>query len=365
MGHRKKKHRILKRRSGGRTALIMLLVLLGLVLLVVGTVYGLFHYFYGKLNHTPVPAAPSPTPAYEVIAWPEVTAAVMTPSPEDSPQSKIDELEAQLRANLEAGAVPLDFDDENVYHILLIGSDQRADEISRSDSMIVVSINRDTKKIVLTSLMRDIYLTMPDYWNDRLNASYAYGGPELLMDTIESNFRIPVEQYVQVNFQSFIDVVDILGGVTVNVSEEENAVMRNGGWEVGADPLPADKVGDVTLNGGQASIYVRMRNVGASDFDRTARQREVIEALFEKAKGMKLSQLNDLANAVLPQIHTNLSQGEIFDILLHAIEYLGYDMQTCRIPVDGSYEGLMINGMSVLGIDFETNIQYWYETVYE
>ena len=311
------------------------------------------------------PVAPSPTPAYEVIARPEVTAAVMTPSPEDSPQSKIDELEAQLRANLEAGAVPLDFDDENVYHILLIGSDQRADEISRSDSMIVVSINRDTKKIVLTSLMRDIYLTMPGYWNDRLNASYAYGGPELLMDTIQANFRIPVEQYVQVNFQSFIDVVDILGGVAVNVSEEENAVMRNGGWEVGADPLPADKVGDVTLNGGQASIYVRMRNVGASDFDRTARQREVIEALFEKAKGMKLSQLNDLANAVLPQFHTNLSQGEIFDILLHAIEYLGYDMQTCRIPMDGSYEGLMINGMSVLGIDFETNIQYWHETVYE
>lgn len=346
--------------------LIVMLAVLVFALLCVAAVYGLFSHYYGKLDQqTAAAPAPTPTPGFEILAEPQVTAAVITPSPEDSPQSEIDALEEQLRKNLEEGAVALDFDDENVYHILLIGSDQRGDEVSRSDSMIVVSINRNTKKIVLTSLMRDIYLTMPGYWNDRLNASYAYGGAELLMDTIESNFRIPVEQYVQVDFKSFVDVVDILGGVTVDVSAQENEVMRNGGGEVGADPLPADKVGKVTLNGGQASIYVRMRNVGASDFDRTARQREVIEALFEKAKGMKLSQLNELANAILPQISTNLSQGEIFDVLLHAVEYLDYEMETCRLPMDGSYSDMMIHGMSVLGIDFESNIQYWHETVYE
>lgn len=361
--NRKKPNRFQKRNRGGKTFLIVFLCFLLFVFLCVAAIYGLFSHFYNKMN----PTAPAePTPGFEVLAEPEpVISLASTPSPQDSPQEAIDAAEEELRRNLAAGAEELAFDEEDVYNILLIGSDPRGEEAGRSDSMILVSINRETKKILLTSLMRDIYLSIPGYGNDRLNAAYSYGGPELLMETIRSNFRIPVEEYVQVDFQSFVDVVDILGGVTVDVSTEENAVMQSGGWEVDADPLPADQVGRVNLNGGQALIYVRMRNVGASDFDRTARQREVMNALFEKAKGMSLSQLNELANAVLPRISTNLRQGEIFDILLHAVEYLGYEMQSHRLPIDGGYSDLVIRGMMVLGLDWESNLASWQKAVYE
>lgn len=363
MNHRRRKRKHKKRRGAGRGLLIALLVVLGLVLVCVGLVYGLFSHYYSKLNR-PETAQPTEAPAYEVIVRQEVLPpAAMTPSPEDSPREEIEDLEAQLKANLEAGATELVFD-ENVYHILLIGSDNRADETARSDSMILVSVNRATKTIVLTSLMRDIYVTMPGYWNDRLNAAYAYGGAQLLLDTVEANFGIPVEDYIQVGFQSFEDVVDILGGVTVEMSQQEHDAVNAIRGGTGADALTEDQVGTVRLNGGQALCYVRIRNVGASDFDRTARQREVIRALFEEAKGMSLTQLNEMANAVLPQVSTNLSQGEIFSILLHSLEYLDYELQNFRLPVDGSYWDLVISGMWVLGMDFETNRQAWLETVY-
>lgn len=358
----KRNKRFGEKRSAGRTLFIVLMVVLGLILLLAGVVYGLFSHYYGKMNQPEALAQETAAPAYEIIERDVLVTHAATPSPEDSPADEIADLEARLKENLEAGATELEFN-ENIYNILLIGSDNRADETARSDSMIVVSINRETKTIVLTSLMRDIYLTMPGYWNDRLNAAYAYGGPELLMDTIESNFGIPVDKYVQVGFQSFEDVVDILGGVTVEMSQQEHDAVNALGGETGFEPLAEDAVGMVELDGGQALGYVRIRNVGASDFDRTARQREVMSALFEKAQGMTLTQLNDLANAVLPQVSTNLSQGEIFSLLLKALEYLDYEMETLRLPVDGSYWDLVINGMWVLGIDFETNRQVWRETV--
>ncbi len=345
--------------SARRTLFIVLMVVLGLILLLAGVVYGLFSHYYGKMNQPEELAQETAAPAYEILEWDVLAAPAATPSPEDA----IADLEARLKENLEAGAAELEFN-ENIYNILLIGSDNRVDETARSDSMIVVSINRETKTIVLTSLMRDIYLTMPGYWNDRLNAAYAYGGPELLMDTIDSNFGIPVDKYVQVGFQSFEDVVDILGGVTVEMSQQEHDAVNALGGETGFEPLAEDAVGMVELDGGQALGYVRIRNVGASDFDRTARQREVMSALFEKAQGMTLTQLNDLANAVLPQVSTNLSQGEIFSLLLKALEYLDYGMKTLRLPVDGSCWDLVINGMWVLGIDFETNRLAWRETVF-
>lgn len=332
-------------------------VLMLLVVLLVGSVYAVFRHYYGKLGQTE--AVQSPQPTFEVILQPEATA-----SPDDSPESEIAALEARLLENYEKNAQALPFDDADVYNILLIGCDKADGGVSRSDSMVVLSINRKNRTITLTSLMRDIYLTIPDHWNDRINAAYAYGGAELLMQTIQSNFRIRVDDYVMVDFQGFRDVVEVLGGVTVELSEAELEAVNAQVWANEADRLNASDVGMTHLNGNQALAYVRLRNVGASDFDRTARQREVLQALFEQAKQLGLLELNDLANAALPYVSTNLGQGEIFDILLHAMEYLSYDMQSFRIPTDGSYEGLMINGMSVLGIDFEANQQAWYETVY-
>lgn len=359
----RKKHRHSRKRSAARWVLIVGGVVVLLAALVVGGVYAVFRHYYGKMGQTEA-VTQSPQPTFEVLEQPEPILPEATASPEDSPEDEIAALEARLLENYEKNAEALAFDDEDVYNILLIGCDLANGGVSRSDSMVVLSINRKMKTITLTSLMRDIYLTIPDHWNDRINAAYAYGGAELLMQTIRSNLRIPVDEYVVVDFQGFRDVVEVLGGVTVELSEAELEAVNAQVWENEADRLDAGDVGTTRLNGDQALAYVRLRSVGASDFDRTARQREVLEALFGQAKELGLMELNDLANAVLPYVSSNLSQGEIFDILLHAMDYLSYDMQSFRIPIDGSYDGLMINGMSVLGIDFEANQQAWYETVY-
>lgn len=358
----RKKHKRRRKRSAARWLLIAGGVVLLLATLVVGSVYAVFRHYYGKMGQTVVEQSPQPT--FEVLEHSESILPAATASPEDSPEDEIAALEARLLENYEKNAEALAFDDEEVYNILLIGCDAANGGASRSDSMVVLSINRKNQTITLTSLMRDIYLTIPDHWNDRINAAYAYGGAELLMQTIRSNLRIPVDEYVVVDFQGFRDVVEVLGGVTVDLSEAELEAVNAQVWANEEDRLDASAVGVTHLNGNQALAYVRLRSVGASDFDRTARQREVLEALFDQAKQLGLLELNDLANAVLPYVSSNLSQGEIFDILLHAMEYLSYDMQSFRIPIDGSYDGLMINGMSVLGIDFETNQQAWYETVY-
>lgn len=359
MSQKRKHYKHRKKNSAARGLLIAGAVFLLLIALVVGGVYALFGHYYKKLAK-PAPIV-TPQPYTVTVATPAPTMP-STPSPDDSPQSEIDSLEDALLENYKKGAQALAFDDD-VYHLLLIGCDAANGGSSRSDSMMVLSINRRSKTITLTSLMRDIYLTIPDYWNDRLNAAYAYGGADLLIETIQSNFGIPVQEYVMVDFQSFRDVVDVLGGVTVDMSAAELDAVNAQVWENEADRL--QNTGKVRLNGNQALAYARLRNVGASDFDRTGRQREVLSAMFDEAKSLSLLELNDLVNALLPHVTTDLTQGEVFDILLHSMEYLNYDLQSFRIPTDGSYTGMTIRGMSVLGIDFDTNRQAWSELVYE
>lgn len=351
------------KKRGGRILLTVLAVLVLLALLLAAGVWFLFGHYYGKMN---TPAAPVSTPELSQSLATPSPSPTPTPeptlSPEDSAREEIERLEQALVENLEAGDVALDFDSQNVYHILLIGSDTREQDVGRSDSMILVSINRDTRQIVMTSILRDIYLKIPGWGSNRVNAAFAWGGPELLLETIQTNFKMPVDDYVQVDFESFVEVVDLLGGVEVEVSElEQWATNRLLAYD---DLIDANEEGKTLLNGTQALAYSRIRNIGASDFDRTGRQRKVISAMFDKAQGLGLLQLNDLANAVLPCVSTNLSQGEVFFILLHALEYLDYELVSFRIPMDGTYKNLMIYGMSVLGIEFESNLQAWYDTVY-
>lgn len=188
----------------------------------------------------------------------------------------------------------------DVRNILLIGSDTRnADERGRTDSMILLSINSTTKEITMTSFMRDMYVNIKgidadgndiDTWS-KLNAAYVYGGAELLMDTIEYNFDIAVDDYVYIDFLSFVDIVDAVGGIELDISDEEAEGMKPPmaeqnkllGNKKGTDYL--DKGGKkLHVNGNQALAYARLRYVGNADFQRTERQRTVITKIIEKAK---------------------------------------------------------------------------------
>ena len=291
------------------------------------------------------------------------------PNQTDSPEEDIKSAEEEIRKNLEENSTPIK-SDEDVLNILLIGNDSRKDNTSgRSDAMILVSINSKTNKIIATSLLRDIYLQIPGKSNNRLNASYAFGGAKLLMQTVEQNFKIKIDRYVAVNFYAFMDAVDAVGGVNLEVSQEEIPIINNyirslntlTGKDTEAELLT--QPGQLLLTGKQALGYARNRYIG-SDFERTARQRRVLEQVFNKVKKLGIFELNDLLNQILPQITTNLSEGEIFSLILSLPSYSGYDVEQWSIPVKGSYKFLRIQRKAVIGVDFSQNIKALHEKIY-
>lgn len=288
----------------------------------------------------------------------------------DSPQDEIDSLEEATRNNMLDNSTPIR-SDKNVINILLIGSDTRKSGRSgRSDAMILVSINKDTKKLIATSILRDIYLQIPGRSSNRLNAAYAYGGADLLMETIEQNFKIKIDRYASIDFYAFMDVVDAVGGVTIDVTSEEVTVMNYYIRELNhltnqeSDKDKLTSAGALLLNGKQALSYARIRYVGHADFERTARQRRVLKQIYGHVKKLGLLELNDLMNIVLPQVTTNLTEGELLSMLLSLPTYSGYDIEQWSVPVEGSYTPLSIRGMSVLGIDFDKNMDEMNDRIY-
>lgn len=348
-------------------------MILLLLMAVLAAAYGVFYSFYSKMNIQP--------------AKMEYSADLKPPDCEedDSQGAEVQSYEEYLEENAYDSENVYPFGHpviqtpsewalrDNVYHILLIGTDARhVGENSRSDTMIIVSINREKKKIAMISLMRDIYCTVPGVGNTRLNEAYAHGGAAALLDAVEYNFGIHIDDYVTINFYGFMEAVDAIGGVEAEVSAAEIEVMNFYIDELNSllnldettDLLDESDAGTMLLNGKQALAYSRVRYVGNADFERTNRQRIILSAMMEKAKSLSLSEMNDLMNVVLPCVTTNLTQGKVLSLLLHAGEYLDYEVDSGRIPFDGSWRNLKVRGMDVLGIDFRENKEYWLERVY-
>ena len=283
-------------------------------------------------------------------------------------EDEIAELERRIQDNLAYSEIR---DDKNVLNILLIGSDSRkSGGKGRSDAMILISINKKTKSIIATSILRDIYLQIPGKKDaNRINAAFAFGGANLLLDTIRQNFKINADKYVIVDFYAFIDMVDAVGGVTVKVGKEDipiiNAYVKELNKLTGNDEeLDCIKeAGTLLLNGKQALGYLRNRYIG-SDFSRTAKQREVLKQVFDKVKKLKITAITELAGRILPQITTNLKENEIFSLLLSLPSYIKYDIKQGSIPARDSYKDMKIRGMAVLAIDFEKNIRLLHESIY-
>jgi LCP family protein required for cell wall assembly len=222
---------------------------------------------------------------------------------------------------------------------------------------------------VATSLLRDIYLQIPGASNNRINAAFAYGGADLLMETIKNNFKIDIDRYVSIDFYAFMKVVDIVGGVNVKVTDKDISIMNNyikglnslTGSEVNKDLITSS--GNLDLNGIQTLAYVRNRYIG-TDFARTSKQREVLEKVFNKVKGSNIIELNKILNTILPEVTTNLTEGEIFSLILNVPAFSKYSIEQWSVPAEGTYNFLRIRGMDVIGIDFETNITKLQDKIY-
>jgi len=241
----------------------------------------------------------------------------------------------------------------NVFNIAFFGLDARNPDLaSRSDSIMVVSIDRKNQKIKVASLMRDMYVPIPGKEDNRINAAYAFGGPALALKTINSNFNLDIKNFVTANFFGLEDLINKAGGVKIDIKPEEVSYAY------------VKKSGLQTLNGKQALAYARIRYVGNNDYERTKRQRRIINALFKTIKSQGILKLPGTINILLPYVETNLSNGQILKIASEAIEFNTDNIEEYRLPAAGTYKSQKIRGMEVLVPDISRNEQMLHDFIY-
>lgn len=245
--------------------------------------------------------------------------------------------------------------DPEIYNVLLIGTDKESDGNSRSDSMMLVSVDDKNKMLKFTSFMRDMWVEIPGYEDAKLNAAFAYGGAELLMTTIEYNFDVHIDNYVLVDFEMFKALIDSIGGVDIDITEAEaDFINRTTHAEV--------ETGINHLDGDYALIYSRIRKLD-SDFMRTQRQRKVMTAIFKKAMSNPLLILSS-AGDVLSLITTDIAPLKMTMKGFSSLKLLTYGNDQMRIPTDDGYYDDMIYGQAALVVDLEQNIEALQNFIY-
>ncbi len=215
-------------------------------------------------------------------------------------------------------------------NIAIFGVDSRDNALEKSthsDTIVIASLNRKTKDIKLASIYRDTYVDIPDNGFNKINAAYFKGGYPLALNTINTNFDLDVKEYVTVNFNSVVKVIDLLGGITLDITKEELKYVNGYTKELnqinGTDVGKLKSAGTQLVNGTHATAYARIRYTSGGDFKRAERQRIVIQKIFEKAKTSDLLTINAIVNEIFPQIYTNLDS---LDMLALAKDILSYNI---------------------------------------
>ena len=261
----------------------------------------------------------------------------------------------------------------------LIGLDGRDGELktgARSDTMIIASINNDTKKVKLVSVYRDTYLRIGEDSEgngqyNKANAAYAKGGPEQFLSMLNTNLDLNVTDFVSVDFQAVAEAVELLGGIDVELKEEEVVHLNNYCVETskvtGMDYTPLEeKAGVHHLNGVQTVSYARIRYTSGNDFRRAARQREVIYKSVEKAKNSDIATLSKILDKVFPKVYTSFTKAEILQM---GMSMMSYDIEDqTGFPFDHLYGERVKDAMGgldvVLPVTLESNVIKLHEFLY-
>ncbi|HJC56270.1 MAG TPA: LCP family protein [Candidatus Eisenbergiella intestinipullorum] len=253
-------------------------------------------------------------------------------------------------------------------NVALFGVDARDDDLkkgNRSDTIMIASINQDTDEVKLVSVYRDTYLNLSNDTYNKCNAAYAAGGPEQAILMLNMNLDLNITEYISINFNGLIELVDSLGGVQIDVQPEEIEHLNNYQKSMFSteskvvltdDYTPVTKSGLQTLNGMQATAYCRIRATAGDDFRRAERQRTVLLACLDKAKSASFSQLESALDSVLPHVATNLDTAEILSVLQEVANYSvtatdGFPFEDTRTT--GT---LGSKGSCVIPVDLETNV---------
>ena len=334
-----------KKKSG---CLIFLIVMLSLLLVALIVVAIGMNYIFGRLGHfeNPVPSdgtIPKMSDEFDVEGNQEGAETLETVDASDVILETVDVLEGDM------------------INIMLIGQDRRpGEERARSDSMILVTINEEKNTIQLTSFMRDLYVQIPGYMDNRLNAAYRYGGTDLMNDTFKVNFGLEIDGNVMVDFDEFTEIIEILGGVTLDISSAEAKYMNSASDN-------HFKAGTNYFNAEDALSFTRMRYAAGGDYGRTDRQRRVIIAIAESFRDADLVTIFNVIDQVLPHIVTNLTDAQIIEYATKGLTILGNGgtMDTLRIPQDDAHYNANIRGMAVLVPNLEACREDLREFIYE
>lgn len=303
--------------------------------------------------------------------------------PNDNPQpKKDDDTQNVIYKNSDLLQHP------NVLNIMLFGEDNnQGEKYGRTDTMILMSIDTVHKKLKLTSFQRDTYVYIPGYGYNKINASYTLGGATLSIRTIQSNFGIKIDRYAIVDFDSFKDIIDTLGGVEMEVTQDEidyiNYQMYKNDQSDGNRTTITEKPGLIRLNGQEALWYARDRGlkkgedgneigISGDDWDRTARQRKLLTKMVTDLKGASFGQIVEIVDTIGPKITTNLKVDEILKLSTNALTYIGYQIVQNYVPNEGLWyynkpedESWDIAGSCIIISDLEAQSTALAEFVYE
>ena len=239
-----------------------------------------------------------------------------------------------------------------IVNILLMGIDRRSSsERGRSDTMLIASIDRTNEKVKLTSLMRDLYVSIPDRQDNRINAAYAFGGPALAIKTVNKNFDMNIEHYLALDLLGFEKIVDLIGGIEVDITGAESRIVGVSGS------------GRHLLDGQQALTYARIRRIG-SDFQRTERQRTIMNEFFKIAMKSNILEIRGLLMVGFPHVETNYTTYELLKLGRDVLKFNSKEVKEYRLPVDGTYSHERIRGMAVLVPDLEKNRELLHTFIY-
>ncbi len=232
------------------------------------------------------------------------------------------------------GELPFYYEDvKGITNIALFGVDAPIGQSGRSDSIMIVTIDKNSKKIKISSIMRDSYVNIPDRGMDKINHAYAFGGPELALRTLNSNFHLDIRDYATVNFTTLPQVIDILGGITITVTDAEASTISG-----------ISSAGTYNLTGAQALDYTRIRKID-SDFARAERQRTVMEAIINKMLKSSITSYPNILSKILPLVTTNLKSNDILSLAGSVVTNGIKTIEQNRFPQEEVSSGQIINGI--------------------
>ena len=244
---------------------------------------------------------------------------------------------------------------ETYRNIALLGIDARSDTFgtgNRSDCIMILSLNEKTKDVKIASVYRDTYLNIDGHGLDKVTHAYSYGGPKLALNTLNKNLDLNITEFVAINFDTVRVVVDSIGGVEIPIDSQEvkyiNGYINSLNKQFGTSSANITTPGTYKLDGVQALAYSRIRYTDGGDYKRTERMRDVFMAVFKKAKTMNISELNNLANTILPHVSTNISENEIMGMIPKAISFnikdsFGWPYETEGKMITKVWYGVPIN----------------------